>query len=166
MFKPTEMDWLSDHALSSISMMGLPLIRVEMRNVYQRPIFRLNKLATQKDDLQNLLRTLMKEARLKKDGLTWLSDQISVWMEANLDKTGSLRNLEANYKSIKEYKEVKALKQRITDILRQGEGEDWQRAIDIILEEIKEKTYQQREGFEEQVGKWIEQGTYMVGTSG
>jgi len=45
--------------------------------------------------------------------------------------------------------------------LRQGKGEDWQKAIDTILEEIKGETHQQREGFEEQVGRWIEQGVCL-----
>jgi len=55
--------------------------------------------------LQNVIATLLKEARLKNDGLAWLSDQISVWMEINLEKTRPFRNLEANYKHVKEYKD-------------------------------------------------------------
>jgi len=87
MHKPTEMDRVSDHVLISISMMGMPLIRAEMRNVFQRPIFKLHNLDAQKDNLQSVIATLLKEARLKKDGLAWLSDQISVWMEMNMEKT-------------------------------------------------------------------------------
>jgi len=129
-----------------------------MRNVFQRPIFKLDNLDAQKDNLQNMVKTLLKEAKLKEDGLAWLPDQISVWMEMNLEKTGTFQNLEANYKGVKECKDIKASK---TDILRHGKGEDWQKAIDIIIEEIRGKSQQQREGFEEQVGKWIEQGVCL-----
>jgi len=129
MYKLTEIDWVSEHELIRMNMMGMPLIRAEMRNVFQRPIFKLDNLDAQKDSLQSMVQTLLKEARLKEDGLAWL--------EMNLEKTGTFRNLEANYKSVKGYKDIKTSTNRITDILRQGKGEDWQKAIDIIIEEIR-----------------------------
>jgi len=71
-------EWSTDHALLSVTLMNMPLIRVKMRNIYQRPIFKLDKLGGLKTDLQFQLTNWLRQAELKPDGLAWLSDQIGL----------------------------------------------------------------------------------------
>jgi len=160
--RPAEMDWASDHAMLGITIMDMPLIRAEMRNVYQRSIFKLDGLVGRKDDLQRELTDLFEQAKHKKDGMAWVSDKITVWMEMNLSRTGQYRTLEASFRKIQGYKETKKVKERVAEVLRQGKGKEWDNIVQILVGQIQAKDRQEREGFEETVGRWwLEQGKEM-----
>jgi len=99
-------EWSTDHALLSVTLMNMPLIRVKMRNIYQRPIFKLDKLGGLKADLQFQLTSWFRQAELKLDGLAWLSDQIGLWMAEHLGRTGTFRNLEPCYRRVHRHMEI------------------------------------------------------------
>jgi len=79
--RPAEMDWASDHAMLGITIMDMPLIRAEMRNAYQRSIFKLDGLVGRKDDLQKELIELFEQAKHKKDGLAWVAGSECEYVE-------------------------------------------------------------------------------------
>jgi len=76
----------------------------------------MDDLAGWNDDLQRELTGLFEQAKHKKDGLAWVSDKSSVWMEMNLSKSGQYRTLEASFRKVQGYKETKKIKERVSDI--------------------------------------------------
>jgi len=55
-----------------------------------------------------------------KDGLAWVSEKIMIWMQMNLSKTGQYRTLEASFKRVEGYRETKAIKERVAEVLQKG----------------------------------------------
>jgi len=45
----------------------------------------------------------------------------------------------------------------VTEVLQQGKGEDWDRLVRAVLQIIQEKQQKDREGFEEVVGRWLDE---------
>ena len=96
-----------------ISMMGLPLIKKVVENIYQRPMYNTKNISQEaKVELQNIL----SYERAAYTNSSIIEEQITNWMKKSLDKVSNKRSMQLYIKD-PEYQQRKTQIQKFNQIL-------------------------------------------------